>query len=112
MLRELQRRLSALDGERKRIAREIETLREREAAALAAERHLRGEHTIGVYAIREDGGCVFLAADFDGEGWRAEVTAYRDAGRRCGVEVWVERSRSGEGAHAWIFFAEPVPTAE
>lgn len=48
---------------------------------VAMERHLRGEHTIGVYAIREDNGCVFLASDFDGEGWRAEVAAYRDAAR-------------------------------
>jgi superfamily II DNA or RNA helicase len=75
----------------------------------AVEQHLRGEHTIGVYALREDNGCIFLAADFDGAGWRADVTAYRDAARRCGTHAWVERSRSGNGAHAWIFFTEPVP---
>ncbi len=75
------------------------------------EAHLRGVLTAGTYAIREDDSCVFLAADFDGDGWREEVAAYRDTGERCGVTVAVERSRSGDGAHAWIFFAEPVPAA-
>lgn len=40
-----------------------------------------------------------------------EVAAYRKAAERCGVTVAVERSRSGDGAHAWIFFSEPVPAA-
>jgi len=35
--------------------------------------------------------------------------AYRRAGEKAGVSISVERSRSGNGAHAWIFFAEPVP---
>ncbi len=77
----------------------------------AIEAHLRGDQTIGVYALRENDSCVFIAADFDGDGWRNDIVAYRDAARKCGVEVSIERSRSGNGAHAWIFFAEPVPAA-
>ncbi len=75
----------------------------------AARDHLMGKSVIGTYAIREDDTCVFLAADFDGAGWRDDVAAYRDAARELGLEVAVERSRSGNGGHAWIFFSEPVP---
>ena len=73
----------------------------------AIEDHLRGLHTLEVYAITDDNTCRFLAADFDGEGWQDNVAAYRDAGSKAGVPVAVERSRSGSGGHAWIFFGEP-----
>ncbi len=75
----------------------------------AVEGHLRGIHTLGVYAIATDDTCRFLAADFDGEGWSDDVRAYRAAAKKVGVAVAIERSRSGNGAHAWIFFSEPVP---
>ncbi len=77
----------------------------------AVEAHLRGTNTLGVYAIGIDDTCRFLAADFDGEGWWEDVLAYREAAERAGVTIAIERSRSGKGAHAWIFFAEPVPAA-
>lgn len=70
--------------------------------------HLQGKFTIGTYAIREDDTCTFLAADFDGGGWPQDALAYKQAGREMGVQIEVERSRSGNGAHAWIFFSEPV----
>lgn len=70
--------------------------------------HLRGRHTIGTYAIRKDNTCVFLAADFDGHGWQKDILAYKRAAEFLGVSVTLERSRSGDGAHAWIFFSEPV----
>ena len=76
---------------------------------VAVRAHLTGKQTIGTYAIREDGACVFLAADFDGAGWQEDIRAYREAAREMGIEVAVERSRSGNGGHAWIFFSEPVP---
>jgi superfamily II DNA or RNA helicase len=71
--------------------------------------HLRGHATIGSYAIREDDSCVFLACDFDGPGWLGDVNLYTSIARQSGVEVLVERSRSGNGSHAWIFFTVPVP---
>jgi len=77
----------------------------------AVEAHLRGAHTLGVYAIGTDDTCRFIAADFDGEGWRDDVLAYREAAERIGITVAVERSRSGNGAHGWIFFSDPVPAA-
>lgn len=71
--------------------------------------HLTGRHTIGTYAIREDDSCIFLAADFDGDGWMQDIEAYRRAAEQMGISVGIERSRSGNGGHAWIFFAHPVP---
>jgi superfamily II DNA or RNA helicase len=71
--------------------------------------HLIGRHNIGTYAIREDDSCIFLAADFDGDGWMQDIEAYRRAAEQMGISVGIERSRSGNGGHAWIFFAHPVP---
>jgi hypothetical protein len=70
--------------------------------------HLQGRETIGTYAIREDDTCTFLAADFDGDGWRQDVIAHSQAARELRIRVEIERSRSGEGAHAWIFFTEAI----
>ena len=77
--------------------------------AQAVRDHLQGKCTIGTYAIREDDTCKFLAADFDGDGWRQDASAYKTAARELGIGVEIERSRSGKGAHAWIFFQEPMP---
>lgn len=72
------------------------------------ESHLRGQTTIGTYAIRTDDTCIFLACDFDESSWRSDVATFRDTGRSLGLDIAVERSRSGNGAHAWIFFESPV----
>ncbi len=68
--------------------------------------------TAGVYPMLPDDTCWFLAADFDKQSWMNDVTAFRDAAHAEGVPIAVERSRSGNGAHAWIFFVEPVHAAE
>ena len=73
--------------------------------------HLRGRHTIGVYPMLPDGTCRFLAADFDKETWQQDVSAFLDACRSRQVPAAIERSRSGNGGHVWIFFAEPVPAS-
>jgi len=70
--------------------------------------HLEGKSTIGTYTIRDDDSCTFLAADFDKENWQQDVLAYKKAGKEFGINIAVERSRSGNGAHAWIFFQESV----
>lgn len=70
--------------------------------------HLRGRHTIGVYPMLADGTCWFLAADFDKETWRQDMNTFLDVCRSRQVPAAVERSRSGNGGHVWIFFAEPV----
>ena len=74
----------------------------------AVEGHLRGRHTLGVYPMLADDTCQFLAADFDKETWRRDAGAYLAACRAKGVPAALERSRSGNGAHVWFFFEEPV----
>jgi hypothetical protein len=50
-----------------------------------------------------------VAADFDKRSWTDDVLAFAETCRAIGVPAAVERSRSGQGAHAWFFFAAPVP---
>ena len=76
---------------------------------LAVKNHLQGQHTIGTYAITKDDLCTFLAADFDGDGWQVDVMAYKKAALSFGVHAHVERSRSGKGGHAWVFFTGAIP---
>jgi hypothetical protein len=71
--------------------------------------HLQGRHVVGVYPLLLDETFWFIAADFDKAGWMADAGAYREACNSTGVPVAVERSRSGNGAHAWSFFESPVP---
>lgn len=70
--------------------------------------HLAGDQTIGVYPLLEDDSCHFLAADFDDAEWREDAGAFVQSCRELGVPVALEISRSGEGAHAWVFFAGRV----
>lgn len=70
--------------------------------------HLSGKKTIGVYAMFPDETCRFLAADFDGPSWKEDVEAFIESCRHLEVPASVERSRSGNGAHVWILFAEPL----
>lgn len=72
-------------------------------------RHLAGEIVIGVYPLLPDDTCYFLAVDFDEAQWREDVRAFAQSCRELSVPVAVEISRSGNGAHAWIFFDRNVP---
>ena len=67
--------------------------------------HLAGKHTIGVYPLLTDDTCHFLAADFDEADWREDVRAFVKSCQEMGVQASIEISRSGNGAHVWIFFA-------
>lgn len=80
-------------------------------------RHLEGRDSdcrdvIGLYAITENNGCHFLCADFDDKscehGYREDVKAYLSVCRDWNIPAYVERSRSGNGAHVWIFFMNEV----
>lgn len=78
----------------------------------AYSRHLRGLHVMGVYPLLRDDTCWFLAMDFDDESWREDVTAIRDTCMRLDLPAYIERSRSGNGAHVWFFFEKPVSAAD
>ncbi len=70
--------------------------------------HLAGEHTVGIYPLLEDDTCYFLAIDFDEAEWREDARAFMQSCVDLGVPAALEISRSGEGAHAWLFFAGRV----
>jgi superfamily II DNA or RNA helicase/very-short-patch-repair endonuclease len=65
----------------------------------------------GVYPLLQDETCYFLAIDFDKAGWQEDATAFLEACRRLNLPAALERSRSGRGAHVWIFFDEAIPAA-
>jgi superfamily II DNA or RNA helicase len=78
-------------------------------------RHLRGgdgsqadDFVAGVYPLLQDETCWFLAADFDKESWVDDSLALLETCQAKGVDAALERSRSGNGGHVWIFFREPV----
>ena len=75
------------------------------------EAHLRGRHTIGVYPIRLDDSCRFLATDFDRKTWPADAEAFLEACKSKRIPAALERSRSGNGGHVWIFFDDPMPAS-
>lgn len=72
------------------------------------QRHLAGEIHAGLYPLLRNDACRLLACDFDGPGWVLDALAYLDAARAEGVPALLERSRSGDGGHVWIFFTGPV----
>jgi superfamily II DNA or RNA helicase len=73
--------------------------------------HLQGRHVMGVYPLLQDETCWFLAVDFDKTGWKDDTAAFVETCRSAGVPVAIERSRSGNGAHAWFFFTATVPAS-
>ncbi len=79
--------------------------------------HLRGnstqeygskDFTMGVYPMLLDEKCWFLAADFDKSTWLEDVQAYIQTCDDLNIPVSIERSRSGNGGHVWMFFDEPI----
>ena len=65
----------------------------------------------GVYPLLQDETCFFLAVDFDKASWRDDAAAFRETCRDLNLPVVLERSRSGRGAHVWLFFDEAIPAA-
>ena len=70
--------------------------------------HLRGREAIGIYPLLEDDTCSFLACDLDGRTWQLDALALLEACAEREVPAALERSRSGEGGHVWIFFSTRV----
>jgi superfamily II DNA or RNA helicase len=94
--------------DRKKVARQTRTFLPLTDAAV--ENHLLGKETIGVYPLLLDETCWFLAVDFDKKSWQEDARAYLDTCAAMSVPASLERSRSGNGGHIWIFFDQPVPT--
>lgn len=73
--------------------------------------HLLGRQTIGVYPLLPDDTCWFVAVDFDKKSWETDACAFLKMCHESGLAAALERSRSGNGSHVWIFFASPVQAA-
>lgn len=77
------------------------------------EQHLRrdnGTH-VGLYPLCKDDTCRLLACDFDGDDFKQAATAYAAQCLENGLHPLIEVSRSGDGAHVWLFFSESVPAS-
>jgi superfamily II DNA or RNA helicase len=71
-------------------------------------RHLAGDVVVGIYPLLPDDTCYFLAVDFDEAEWRDDARAFVQSCHELNVPVALEISRSGNGAHAWVFFDRNV----
>jgi hypothetical protein len=71
--------------------------------------HLAGKIHVGLYPLLRDDTCRLIVCDFDGPGWTLDALAYFNSAQSMGVTSALERSRSGDGAHVWIFFRDTLP---
>lgn len=78
---------------------------------IAIRKHLEGAQVLGVYPMLKNENCHFLAVDFDKDGWQENIFAFKETCLREGIPIAIERSRSGNGAHAWIFFEDEISAA-
>ena len=94
--------LRAKDEERKKV--DHQTRKFRPLTDDVVRGHLVGDHTVGIYPLLQDETCWFLAVDFDKKTWQKDAAAFLEVCRRLNVPAALERSRSGNGGHVWIFF--------
>ena len=74
--------------------------------------HLEGRTTIGIYPLLRGDACTLLACDFDKGTWVLDALAYLDACQANGIPAVLERSRSGNGGHVWVFFDSAVAATD
>jgi hypothetical protein len=78
---------------------------------LSGQTEQRQEFVMGVYPMLLDETCCLLAIDFDREKWQDDTAAFLETCRRLDVPAALERSRSGNGGHVWIFFEQAIPAS-
>src|SRR3989344_2473300 len=71
--------------------------------------HFLGKETIGIYPILPDNTSYFIVADFDEADWKTDSQKFMSACINLNLKAYTEISRSGNGAHVWIFFEEKYP---
>ena len=70
--------------------------------------HLKGKIVVGIYPLLQGDSCNFLAIDFDDKTFEKDVSAFWEVCDEFKIPIYVEKSRSGNGIHVWIFFSEPI----
>ncbi len=101
--------LRAKDEDRKKVDRQ--TRKFRPITDDVVRGHLIGEHIVGVYPLLQDETCWFLAVDFDKKTWQKDAAAFLAVCGEMNVPAALERSRSGNGGHVWIFFDQTIPAS-
>lgn len=71
-------------------------------------KHFKGLKSYGIYPMLDNDECYFLATDFDDGNYFENATLYKRICKQLGIDSLIEISQSGNGAHVWIFFEEPV----
>ena len=71
--------------------------------------HLIGKETIGIYPLLHNNTVYFLAIDFDRENWLKESLSLIEAANKYSLPCYLERSKSGNGSHVWLFFETEIP---
>lgn len=72
-------------------------------------KHLSGEQLIGIYPLLKDNTSWFIAADFDESNWQEQCKQVITFLKEENLPAYLERSRSGNGGHIWLFFDQPYP---
>lgn len=78
----------------------------------AIKAHLTGKDTCGIYPLLEDNTSFFIAADFDKENWKETILRLYGTCLKQKIPVYIERSRSGNGGHLWVFFEDAFPAEQ
>ena len=92
--------------DRKKVDRQTRTLYPFTDAVVRL--HLTGKKAIGIYPLLTDETCWLLAADFDKKTWQDDALAFVATCQSMKVPAYLERSRSGNGGHVWMFFERPT----
>lgn len=71
--------------------------------------HLLGKQVCGIYPLLEDNSSYFIAADFDKKDWKETICKLYIKCAEYSIPAYIERSRSGNGGHLWIFFENAFP---
>jgi superfamily II DNA or RNA helicase len=72
-------------------------------------KHINGEQLIGIYPLLRDNTSWFIAADFDEANWENECKNFLKTCSENNIPAYLERSRSGNGGHIWVYFDQPYP---
>ena len=74
--------------------------------------HLTGKETCGIYPLLEDNTSYFIAVDFDKANWKETILKLYNTCKEYDLNTYIERSRSGNGGHLWLFFEDVFPAEQ